>query len=63
MSSQWIEMNVTNQLSKVYILIADDRMISVLKQMPMPKMAKVVGDGMAGQETPHEFRKSQWATS
>jgi hypothetical protein len=63
MNPQWIEMNVTNQLPKVNILIADDRMIAVLKQMPMPKMPKVVSYGIAGQETPHEFRKSQRATS
>jgi hypothetical protein len=36
-------MNVTNQLSKIDILIANNGMIPVLKEMPMPPMAKVVG--------------------
>jgi hypothetical protein len=55
-------MNVTNQFPKIDLLIADDGMITVLKQMPVSKMAKVVGHGVARQETPHEFRKTQRAT-
>jgi hypothetical protein len=55
-------MNVTNQLEKIHILIADDRMIAVLKQVPVPKMAKVVGYGVAGKETPHELWKARRTT-
>jgi hypothetical protein len=56
-------MNVTNQLPKIDLLITNHGMITILKEMPMPKMAKVVGHGIAGEETPHEFRKTRWATS
>lgn len=56
-------MNITDQLLKIDFLIADNGMIAVLKQMPMPKMAKVVGHSIAGEESSHEFRKPQRATS
>ena len=55
-------MNVTEQLPKIDLLITDNRVITVLKEMPMPVMAKVVGHGVACQEAPHEFRKTQGAT-
>jgi hypothetical protein len=56
-------MNVTEELPKINLLIADDRMISVLKEMPMSMMAKVVGHSVARQEASHEFRKTRRATS
>jgi hypothetical protein len=56
-------MNVTNQLPKIDLLITNKGMITILKEMPMPMMTKVVGHGIAGEETPHEFRKTQRATS
>jgi hypothetical protein len=56
-------MNVTNQLPEIYLLIADDRMITVLKEIAMSKMAKVVGYGVPSKKTPHEFRETQRATS
>jgi hypothetical protein len=46
-------MNVTNQLPKIRILIADDRMVTVLEKMPMPKMAKIVGHSVAGEQASH----------
>ena len=51
-------MNVTNQFPEIYFLIADDRLISVLKQMPVPKMAKVVGHSVAGQRACSELTLS-----
>jgi hypothetical protein len=63
MGSQRIEMNVTDQLPKIHILIADDGMITVLKQMPMSKMAKVISHGVTGEKPPHEFGKTRRATS
>jgi hypothetical protein len=56
-------MNVTDQLPKIDIFITDDRVTTVLKEMPMPVMAKVVGHGVARQEAPHEFREALGATS
>jgi hypothetical protein len=38
-------------------------MITVLKEITVSKMAKVVGHGVAGKETPHEFRETQRAPS
>jgi hypothetical protein len=37
-------------------------MITVLEKMPVPMMAKIVGHGIAGEKTPHEFRKARRAT-
>jgi hypothetical protein len=34
--SQRIEMNITDQLPKIDLLITDNGMIAVLKEMPMP---------------------------
>jgi hypothetical protein len=34
-------MDVTDQLPKVHVFIADNGMITVLKEMAMPVMAKV----------------------
>jgi hypothetical protein len=53
-------MNVTHQLPKIDILIAHDGMITVLKQMPVSEVTKVVGHGITGQEASHEFRKTRW---
>jgi hypothetical protein len=63
MGSQRIEMNVTDQLPKIDLLIADNGVITVLKEMPMSKMPKVVGHSVAGEEPSHEFGKTRRATS
>jgi len=55
--------NVANQLPKIHILIADNRMVTILKEMSVSKMAKVVSHCVTREETPHEFRKTQWATA
>jgi hypothetical protein len=56
-------MNVTHQLPKINVFIAHDGMITILKQMPVPEMAKVVGYGISGEEPSHEFWKTRWAAS
>ena len=57
-------MNVADQLPKIYILIADDRMVTILKEISVSKVAKVVvGDSVTREETPHEFQKTQGATA
>jgi len=58
MGSQRIQMNVTDQLPKIRVLIADDGVITVLEQMPVAKRPKVVGDGITGEKASHEFRKT-----
>jgi hypothetical protein len=51
-------MNVTNELPKIDIFITNDRMITVLKEMPMSMMAKVVSYGVACKEAPHKLWKT-----
>jgi hypothetical protein len=63
MGSQRIEMNIADQLTKIHLLIADDGMITILKQMSVSKMTKVVGHSVAGEESSHEFGKTRRATS
>jgi hypothetical protein len=63
MDSQRIEMNVADQLPKIDLLIADNGMITILKQMPVSKMAKIVSHSIAGEEPSHEFRKTRRTTS
>jgi hypothetical protein len=63
MGSQGIQMDVADQLSKINLFIAYDGMITVLKQVSVSKMAKVVGHGIACKETPHKSRKPRWAAS
>jgi hypothetical protein len=38
-------------------------MITVLKEMPVTNMTKVVGDSVTRQETPHKFWKTRRSTS
>ena len=63
MGSQRIQVNVADQLPKIHVLIADDRVVTILKEMSVSKVAKVVSYSVTREETPHEFRKTQRATS
>ena len=56
-------MNVADQLPKIYILIADDRMVTILKEISVSKVAKVLSHSVTREETPQEFRKTQGATA
>jgi hypothetical protein len=48
-------MDVTNELLKISVFVTDDRFIAILKEMAVPAMAEVIGDGIAGQEPTHEL--------
>jgi hypothetical protein len=50
-----IQMDVTNELLKISVFVTDDRFIAILKEMAVPAMAEVIGDGIAGQEPTHEL--------
>jgi len=52
--SQWIEMDVTHEFLEVGILLADDGLVAVLKQVPDPSMPMIEGDGVPSQKPPHE---------
>jgi hypothetical protein len=56
-------MNVADQLPKVHVLIADNRVVPILKEMSVPKMAEVVSHSVTCEETPHECRKTRGAAS
>ena len=56
-------MNVADQLPKIHILIADDRVVTILKEISVSKVAKVVSHSVTSEETPHEIRKTQGATA
>jgi hypothetical protein len=47
--------NIPDQLLKVYVFIANDRFITILKEVAMAAMAEVVSDGVAGEKAPHEL--------
>ena len=49
-------MNIADQLSKIAVLFADDRLVAVLKQVAMAAMAPIIGLRIAREETAHEGR-------
>ncbi|BDV42290.1 hypothetical protein GURASL_12130 [Geotalea uraniireducens] len=56
-SSQRIEMNVPNELQKVGIFLADDRLVPILEEMPASIVSEVEDDGVTGQQPTHKRRK------
>ena len=53
-SPQGIQMNIADQLLEIGLLVTHDGFITVLKEMPMSAMAPIIGDGIAGEQAPHE---------
>ena len=51
-------MNVSDKLPEVDILIADDRVITILKQMTVAVMAKVIRDRISRQQSSHKTGKA-----
>lgn len=41
-------MNITNKFSKIGILITNNGLVTILKQMPMPAVAKVIVNRITG---------------
>ncbi len=56
-------MNIADQLSKIVVLLADDRLVAVLKQRAMAVMAAIIGLGIPGEEAPHKRGQPVRATA
>ncbi|OGU18905.1 MAG: hypothetical protein A2X85_00665 [Geobacteraceae bacterium GWF2_54_21] len=52
--SQWVQVDVADQFKQVWLFFADNRLVTVLKQMAGTSMAPVERDGIAGQQPSHE---------
>lgn len=48
-------MDVSDQLQEVRVFLADDGLVSVLKQMTCPFVSLIKGDGISCHETPHDL--------
>jgi len=51
--------DVAHQLQQIGILLAEDGFVSVLKEGAVAAMASIVGEGITGEEPPHEGGKGQ----
>jgi hypothetical protein len=49
-----IEVNITHQFQEIRILLAENGFVSVLKERAVSSVAPIVGDGIAGEQPPHE---------
>lgn len=49
-------MDVAHQFQQVRLLVAQNRFVSVLKEMARPSVTPVVGDGVSGEEATHHLR-------
>ena len=57
--SQWIQVDIADQLQEVRVFFTDDRFVAVLEEMAAAFMAFVEGDGISGHETAHDF--AEWS--
>jgi hypothetical protein len=58
-----IQMNVSYQFKQVGVLLTQYGLIAVLKQMPTPAVAPVVGNGISGQQSSHHRRNGHSSAS
>jgi len=56
-------MNIAEKFFKIYILLADDRFVSVLKKLSMAAILSVKIDGMPGKQPSHQGGHPGTATS
>ena len=56
-------MDVADQLPEVGVLLHNDGLVAILEEMPGPSMVAVIGQGIAGEEPPHEPGESLGAAS
>lgn len=49
-------MNVSNEFQEIGILLTQDRLVSVLEEMPVPPVAQIKGNRIAGQQPAHQSR-------
>jgi len=52
--TQRIQMNIADKALKIWIFLADNRFVPVLKNMPVPMMPSIVGTGIPGQQFAHK---------
>lgn len=57
-SAQWIQMDVSNQLQQIGVLLADHGLVPILEQMARPFVPEVEVDGIPGEQPAHERRKT-----
>jgi len=53
--AQRIEMDVAHQFEKIWLFVANDRLVSVLEEMAGTPVPEVEGHGVTGQKAAHEF--------
>jgi hypothetical protein len=56
-------MDIPYQLQKIFLFLAKDRFIAVLKKIALPFMAMVKGNGIAGKNFPHQVTQRTFAGS
>lgn len=56
-------MDIADQLLQIGIFLANDRLISVLKEMAMTAVPPVIGYAVACQQSPHELRNTAGAAA
>ena len=50
-----VEVNIANQFEEVWVLFADDGLVSVLEEMACPFVAFIKGDGVSGHAFAHNL--------
>jgi hypothetical protein len=53
-STERIEVNVAHQFQKIWVFLAEDGLVAILKERAMPTMAAVVGDSISGEKPGHD---------
>jgi hypothetical protein len=53
-STERIEVNVAHQFQKIWVLLAEDGLVSILKERAVPTMAAVVGNSISGEKPGHD---------
>ena len=52
--TQRVEVNITDQLQQIRLLLAKDRFIPVLKQMAVPLVPAIMGHRITGKQPAHD---------
>jgi hypothetical protein len=51
--AQWVEVNISNQLQQIRFFLAENRFVSVLKQMTVPMVSAIVVHSIPGEQPLH----------
>ena len=52
--AQRVEVNVAHQFQKVRFFLAENRLVTILKEMSVTLVTAVEANGVAGQQAPHD---------